>query len=268
MRILNSSILYIYATIFFNNNLFQMKPAFNYILSAALSLLLSLNLYSQSLGLGAGLNISQLNFNSGDTSEFGDYKSVLGLNIGVHYDVKFSDRVGMRIGLAYSSKGFGYKSGYNASGGLAPSGYVAYSSSSMIESETRLNYMQLNPMLKYTLPLGGETALYALLGPYLSIGLKGNLSERQTYAYTDNINPVNNINIDVSNEDKIQFGHDESGFDFFNYGCTPVIGFLFNRFFIEAAYDIGLNDIQTNTEDDFKAYDRTFSIKLGYLFDI
>ena len=244
-----------------------MKPMFNYILTAALSLLLSLNHYSQSLGLGAGLNISQLNFNSGDTTEFGDYKSVLGLNIGVHYDVKFSDRVGMRIGLSYSSKGFGYKSGYNASGGLAPSGDVAYSSSSMVESETRLNYMQLNPMLKYTLPLGGKTAFYALLGPYLSIGLQGDVSERQTYAYTDNINPVNNVNIDVSNEDEIQFGHDESGFDFFNYGITPVIGFQFDRFFLEAAYDIGLNDIQTNTEDDFKAYDRTFSIKLGYLFE-
>ena len=244
-----------------------MKPTFNYILIAAFSLLLSLNLYSQSLGLGAGLNISQLNFNSGDTTEFGDYKSVLGLNVSMHYDVKFSDRVGMRIGLAYSSKGFGYKSGYNSSGGLAPSGDVVYSSSSMVESETKLNYMQLNPMLKYTLPLGGKTALYALLGPYLSIGLKGNLSERQTYAYTDNINSVNNVNIDVSNEDEIQFGRDESGFDFFNYGFTPVIGFQFNRFFIEAAYDIGLNDIQTNTEDDFKAYDRTFSIKLGYLFE-
>ena len=84
-----------------------MKPAFNYILTAALSLLLSLNHYSQSLGLGAGLNISQLNFNSGDTTEFGDYKSVLGLNVGLHYDVKFSDRLGMRIGFAYSSKGFG-----------------------------------------------------------------------------------------------------------------------------------------------------------------
>ncbi len=244
-----------------------MKPMFNYILTAALSLLLSLNHYSQSIGLGAGLNISQLNFNSGDTTEFGDYKSVLGLNMGVHYDVKFSDRVGMRIGLSYSSKGFGYKSGYNASGGLAPSGDVAYSSSSMVESETRLNYMQLNPMLKYMLPVGGKTSFYALLGPYLSIGLQGDVSERQTYAYTDNINPLNNVNIDVSNEDEIQFGHDESGFDFFNYGITPVIGFQFDRFFLEAAYDIGLNDIQTNTEDDFKAYDRTFSIKLGYLFD-
>ena len=244
-----------------------MKTTFNYILIAGFSLLLSLNLYSQSLGLGAGLNISQLNFNSGDTTEFGDYKSVLGLNIGVHYDVKFSDRVGMRIGLAYSSKGVGYKSGYNASGGLAPSGDVAYSSSSTVESETRLNYMQLNPMLKYTLPAGEKTAFYALLGPYLSIGLKGNLSERQTYAYTDNINPVNNINIDVSNEDEIQFGQDESGFDYVNYGFTPVIGFQLNSFFIEMSYDIGLNDIQTNNEDDFKVYDRTFSIKLGYLFE-
>ena len=244
-----------------------MKPTFNYIIIAALSLLLSLNLHSQSLGLGAGLNISQLSFNSGDTTEFGDYKSVLGLNIGVHYDVKFSDRVGMRIGLAYSSKGVGYKSGYNSSGGLAPSGVVAYSSSSIVESETRLNYMQLNPMLKYTLPLGEKTAFYTLLGPYLSIGLKGNLSERQTYSYTDNVNPENNINIDVSNDDEIQFGQDESGFDYVNYGFTPVIGFQLNSFFIEMSYDIGLNDIQTNNEDNFKVYDRTFSIKLGYLFE-
>lgn len=244
-----------------------MKSTLNYIFTTSLTVLLSLNLYSQSLGLGAGLNISQLNFNSGDTTEFGDYKSVLGLNIGVHYDVKFSDRVGMRIGLAYSSKGVGYKSGYNSSGGLAPSGVVAYSSSSIVESETRLNYMQLNPMLKYTLPLGEKTAFYALLGPYLSIGLKGNLSERQTYSYTDNVNPENNINIDVSNDDEIQFGQDESGFDYVNYGFTPVIGFQLNSFFIEMSYDIGLNDIQTNNEDNFKVYDRTFSIKLGYLFE-
>ena len=244
-----------------------MKTTFNYILIAGFSLLLSLNLYSQSLGLGAGLNISQLNFNSGDTTEFGDYKSVLGLNIGVHYDVKFSDRVGMRIGLAYSSKGIGYKSGYIASGGLAPSGDVAYSSSFIVESETRLHYMQLNPMLKFTLPVGEKTTFYALLGPYLSIGLKGNLSERQTYAYTDNVNPINNLNIDVSNDDEIQFGQEGSGFDYVNYGFTPVIGFQLNSFFIEMSYDIGLNDIQTNNEDDFKAYDRTFSIKIGYLFE-
>jgi hypothetical protein len=244
-----------------------MKTTFNYILIAAFSLLLSLNLYSQSLGLGAGLNISQLNFNSGDTTEFGDYKSVLGLNIGVHYDVKFSDRVGMRIGLAYSSKGVGYKSGYNSSGGLAPSGDVAYSSSSIVESETRLNYMQLNPMLKFTLPVGEKTTFYTLVGPYLSIGLKGNLSERQTYAYTDNVNPINNLNIDVSNDDEIQFGQEGSGFDYVNYGFTPVIGFQLNSFFIEVSYDIGLNDIQTNNEDNFKAYDRTCSIRLGYLFE-
>ena len=68
-------------------------------------------------------------------------------------------------------------------------------------------------------------------------------------------------------EDEIQFGQEGSGFDYVNYGFTPVIGFQLNSFFIEAAYDIGLNDIQTNNEDDFKVYDRTFSIKLGYLFE-
>ena len=120
---------------------------------------------------------------------------------------------------------------------------------------------------RYTLPLGEKTAFYALVGPYLSIGLKGNLSERQTYSYTDNVNPENNINIDVSNDDEIQFGQDESGFDYVNYGFTPLIGFQLNSFFIEMSYDIGLNDIQTNNEDNFKVYDRTFSIKLGYLFE-
>ena len=159
----------------------------------------------------------------------------------------------MRIGLVYSSKILVISLDTTLLVDL-PFGDVAYINSSIVESETRLNYMQLT-----MLSISEKTAFYALLGPYLSIGLKGNVSERQTYEYTDNVNPANNVNIDISNEDEIQFGQDESGFDYVNYGFTPVIGFRLNSFFIEMSYDIGLNDIQTNNEDDFKVYDRTFS---------
>lgn len=238
-----------------------MKSTLNYIFTTSLTLLLSFNLLSQSYGIGAGINISQLNFNSADNVQFEDYRSLLGLNMGFYYAFKFSKNMGLRLGLAYSLKGFGYKSEYDSSLDLDN-----VSTSYVIESETRLSYIQLHPMFKYTLPLGEENTFYAMMGPYISVGITGALSERQNYSYIDYIDPMNNINIDNSNTEEVQFGQDGGGFDYVNYGFTPVIGLQLHSFFIEVSYDIGLNDIQTNNEDDFKAYDRTFSIKIGYLF--
>tara|TARA_B100001287_G_scaffold161281_1_gene135585 strand:- start:277 stop:990 length:714 start_codon:yes stop_codon:yes gene_type:complete len=236
-----------------------MAPTLNIILTGSLSLLLSMNIFSQSLGVGAGINISKLNFKSDESTEFGDYRSLIGLHVALHYDLKFTDRFGIRIGIAYSSKGFGYKSGYNYSSDVD-------SFSTCSKSKTRLNYMQINPMLKYTLPVSERKTFYALIGPYLSMGLSGKQAEHQTYSYIDHFNPTNNINIDTSNDNEIHFGQDESGFDIINYGVTSIIGFQLNRFFVEAVYDIGINDIEINNEDEFEVRDRTFSIKFGYLF--
>lgn len=51
-----------------------------------------------------------------------------------------------------------------------------------------------------------------------------------------------------------------------NCGFTPIIGFQLKSFFLEAAYDIGMNNIETNNEGEFKVYNRTFSLKIGYVF--
>ena len=240
-----------------------MKPIFNYILTASLSLLLSLNVYSQSFGISAGMNISELNFNDSDNSSsfYGDFKSILGVNAGFHYDFKFSERAGMRLGLAYSSKGFAYDSEISFTSTI---GGDIFSEYSRLESNARLNYIQLNPMFKYTIPVGEKNAFYFLVGPYIGVGVFGKLDQSQTYSYTD---PTGTMNVNESNSEDIEFGQDGDGFDYLDFGVTPSIGFQLHSFFVEASYDIGINDIDTYNEDDFKAYNRTLSIKLGYLFE-
>ena len=68
--------------------------------------------FSQTFGLNTGMNISSLQFYNEDDSGtyLDDYNAIISLNAGAYYDFKFSERLGMRLGLGYSAKGYRYKS--------------------------------------------------------------------------------------------------------------------------------------------------------------
>ena len=222
------------------------------------------SVFSQTFGLNTGMNISSLQFYNEDDSGtyLDDYNAIISLNAGAYYDFKFSERLGMRLGLCYSAKGYRYKSEIS-------SGYTIdnnfYSQYSKIESKGRLDYLQFNPMFKYTLEIGGVNTFYAMVGPYISIGLSGRLTERQIYAYDS---PNNTTNIDESYTEIIEFGAYGGGFDYLDFGLTPSIGFQVSKFFLEVSYDLGINNIGTENYNDFKIYNRTIAIKSGYIFGV
>lgn len=220
--------------------------------------------FSQTFGLNTGMNISSLQFYNEDDSGtyLDDYNAIISLNAGAYYDFKFSERLGMRLGLGYSAKGYRYKSEISSGYTIDNNFYSQYSN---IESKGRLDYLQFNPMFKYTLEIGGVNTFYAMVGPYISIGLSGRLTERQIYAYDS---PNNTTNIDESYTEIIEFGAHEGGFDYLDFGLTPSIGFQVSKFFLEVSYDLGINNIGTENYNDFKIYNRTIAIKSGYIFGV
>ena len=237
-----------------------MKKIFNCTVTLLSFILLSINLFGQSFGLGTGINFSNQKIYSSDPDiaeifEDDGYKYLLGFNAGVYYDFCFTDQLAFRACLAYSSKGYAYNSEFNS-----PSSYLS------LESQTRLNYIQINPMLKYSLPLGDNSLFYALIGPYMGIGVNGKSNMNLTSFEINGDGNVFNY-VKLTSSDKIQFGENGNGIDFFDFGLTPSIGFQFKKFFIEAAHDFGLTNTYPPDSEDIRPYNRTFLLKIGYIFN-
>lgn len=218
--------------------------------------------FGQSFGVGAGTNFSNLHFSGDFDDELTDsYKTLLGLNVGGFYDLNFSESTGLRFGMKYSTRGthLKYEQTYTS---IAGNG--TYTSSIKQNFKIRLNYIQLNPMFKYEFSVGVNNGLYLLIGPYVSVGLGGKQSG--SYDYTETFNDgAGNISTttdsDVINE-KIEIGH----FDLIDFGLTPAIGFNISSFFIEACYDFGLNNIDTDNNSNSGLLNRNLSIGVGYKF--
>lgn len=250
-------------------SLFQMKKKSNYIFAVFFFLFSSIQVSGQSLGFGAGMNISNQKRLSSDPiiqgifdDEGNIYKHLLGFNAGAYYDFYFTNRLALRTSLAYSTKGYAYNSEYDFYSMVGDEIVPNYMN---IEERTRLDYVQLNPMFKYTFPIGEKNSIYALVGPYLSIGITGKSTTSIVASYTDPSGTTMNIN--ESNTDMIEFGEDGDGIEFIDFGFTPAIGFQFDKVFLEVSYNLGLNNTLTDDSYDLKIYNRTFSIALGYIFE-
>lgn len=218
--------------------------------------------FSQTFGLGAGANFSNVAFSGADTDDdfFDGYKTLIGFNAGGFYDLNFSDNIGLRFGLKYSGKGYRYKDDFSES---YSAGGVTYTQESSTDIKTTLNYLQINPMFKFQMEVGRDNAFYAMVGPYISVGLSGRQKGEQSYSYSDGTTSVSET--ETYNE-KIEFGEDGDGIDRLDFGFTPAIGFEVKNVFMEASYDFGLNNIDSYDDPDFKASNRNFSVTVGYVF--
>lgn len=224
--------------------------------------LLSSAAMSQTFGVGAGANYSTIHFsnNNGEDDLFDGYKNLLGLNVGGFYNLDFNDNMGLRFGLKYSTKGWKYES---ESTYTFNSGGVSYSQTSRQTSSARLNYIQINPMFKYKMEVGRDNAFYAMVGPYMSVGVTGRQKGEWTSTYTDGTGTYSEGD---TYDEKIEFGEDGDGIDFIDFGLTPAVGFELGNIFMEASYDLGLNNIDTENDPDFKVQNRNFSLTVGYVF--
>lgn len=229
-----------------------------------MSLLVSVSAqsFAQTFGIAAGGNYSTINFSGADADDdfLDGYRSILGFNVGGFYDLNFNDNMGMRFGLKYTGKGYGYKDDFSNSYTV---GNVTYTEAYSTEASARLNYIQVNPMFKYKMAFGSDNAFYAMVGPYISVGVSGRQQGESSYTYSDGTTTI--IDSD-SFDEKIEFGDNGDGIDLLDFGFTPAVGVELNKIFLEASYDFGVNNIDTYNDPDFRVSNRNFSVTVGYLF--
>ena len=213
-------------------------------------------LKSQSLGLGSGSSFSYLYM----TSSSKGYKSIFGISAHSFYNLDLTKSSGIRFELGYSPKGNQYMSEstqeYQMDGSIV-------SLSSIISVRTRLNYLSFRPLFMHRIELNEKSSFYACVGPFLSIGVNGQRKTNQRY-YSS---PQGSIpDVDLSNTEEIIFGSGGSGFDFIDFGISSVIGYTYSLFYTELSYDFGLNNIDSYDNAHYRLMNRSFSVKIGCLF--
>jgi hypothetical protein len=101
-----------------------------------------------------------------------------------------------------------------------------------------------------------------MFGPHFSFAFYGTSKTSQSYVYSD---PFSSNGLHQVNNETIEFGPKGDGLDYLDFGISPGIGFTFNHFFMEASFDLGLNNIDTFNDNNFRVSNRTLSIRLGYI---
>ena len=190
--------------------------------------------FSQDIGFHFGGNLSnQLNKNRiQNTSEELDYKNVFGINIGFDYKKQLSNNMYLLTGLSFVQKGF-ENDRKNFNGG-----------STTLAKSAKLNYISIPLVLLFD-------SHKTKIGPNLKLG--GYIS----YLAGGNYNVLNYpFDTPLSEE-----------FQKFDYGLTAGIGIKYNRFTLDFIYNLGLNNIAEDGDNDFiqtNIKNRSFNINLIY----
>ena len=216
---------------------------------------------AQKIGISAGLNISSVYIQQSETSNtfYEGYHSIVNPNLIANYEFPLMQNLGLRLDFGYTGKGFGYK---NENSNIYTVGADEFTEYSKIESMVRLSYLQFTPTLNYNIGIGSKIKLYAMFGPHFSFAFYGTSKTSQSYVYSD---PFSSNGLHQVNNETIEFGPKGDGLDYLDFGISPGIGFTFNHFFMEASFDLGLNNIDTFNDDNFRVSNRTLSIRLGYI---
>jgi len=124
----------------------------------------------------------------------------------------------------------------------------------------RLYYIQVPVNLIYNIPVQAGH-LYVGAGPYIGTALSGKFTPA-----LGNESPGQSSPVDLSF--KARFGDDNrSNFKSFDYGGNAVAGFEFdNGLMINAVYNLGLANIQSDNYLYNSTKTRSLSIALGYKF--
>ena len=110
----------------------------------------SLSTYSQSIGIKAGLNISNMKFDWVDQTTSETFKSYFGFHVGITGE--FGNKLSFAPAVLLSTKGAKVDSEFG--------------------EQTTLLYLDIPLNLKYTHDMG-SAKIFGLVGPYIGIGLSG-----------------------------------------------------------------------------------------------
>ncbi|WP_019947575.1 porin family protein [Hymenobacter aerophilus] len=208
------------------------------------------------VGPRVGLNLANVSYKTDDKDDEPDTKLLISPQAGITLNAAFGN-LALQPSLLFSQKGFKVKESDN----VGPASYE-------IESNTRLNYLELPVNLVYT--TGGTEGFQVFAGPYIGVGLGG----KQKSTYT-----VSGPGIDESGSEttKIKFAGKEkdNSDDFYinqpDYGFNGGIGYKKGPIQAQLGYSLGLNtlvskDSDGKRPDDIKVHNRVIQFSLSYFF--
>lgn len=175
----------------------------------------------QYYGLRLGLNIASINSDVVDE----DMDSRTGLAVGATYGIQLANStpIWLELGAMYSEKG-----GQRHINGS--------------DIKTRLCYLQLPIVLKYSFDIYDDLYLQPLLGGYLAVGVGGKTKNYGTRESTDSFSKLNR----------------------FDGGLRVGCGLEYQMLYAELGFDFGLANI---SKDDFNtARNQSFFINIGVNF--
>ena len=220
-----------------------MKTKITYLTIIASSLMAITNVNAQILRIKGGMNLSNMLIEDNDNNYSENFKNRLGYQLGLTFQTSNENVFTFEGGVNFATRGYNYDETMNVEG-----------INMKVEQETRLNYLNVPLVAKATYELG-KAKVYGKLGPYLSMGLKG---EVWTKASAGSIS-------DESTED-IKWGTNEDSDDLtrFDGGLHGGVGVEYKNLELGIEYDYGFANISPYTDNGSRINNRNIGITLAY----
>lgn len=220
-----------------------MKTKITYLTIIASSLMAITNVNAQTLRIKGGMNLSNMLIEDNDLEYSKDFKSRVGYQLGLTVQTPNENTFTFEGGVNFSTRGYTYTENMTIEGFN-----VKY------EEIMRLSYINVPLTAKATFELG-KAKVYGKLGPYASMGLKGEVWSKAS---------ANGISEEDTYE--IIWGTDSDGDDLtrFDGGLHGGVGVEYKNLELGVEYDYGIANISAYTDNGTKINNRNIGITLAY----
>lgn len=222
-----------------------MKKKNIYFTIAILGLLTPAVSYGQSLRIKGGLNISNMLVKDNDDTYSDDFKSRIGYQLGLTFQTKSDRTFSFEGGMSLATRGYDY-SDFVMIEGMAVK----------VDQELRLSYLYIPLNAKATAELG-KAKIYGKLGPYLGVGLKGQV---YTKASVDGYSEDDTADIEWGNDP------DTDDLKVFDGGVNIGAGIEIGKLEFGVDFDYGLANISAYTDNGSTMSNRNTSFTVAYKF--
>lgn len=197
-----------------------------------------------------GVNLANISVTNGGRVDGAN--ALTSFNVGIGYDIPFTENFSFQPGLMYTGKGA------KTHVGQAGSNFYYTATSNPMYLELPLN-------LVVKIPLTQTSKFYIGAGPYAAMGIAG---KNKFDSYTLGVHRYSSENIVYSNDNPTTSQEENYGYGKlkkFDYGVNALAGFEFTRFTLGANYGYGLVKINSGTDNNAndKGKNRVWSFTLG-----
>lgn len=215
----------------------------NKCLILTLGLLLSINLFAQTIGIKGGINLATIleKDDSGILSE--NYTSHTSFHFGLSAEIPITGMLYLETALIFSGKGYHH----------FEEGNILIND---FDAVLNIYYLDV-PLLariKYDL---GSFEIFGVLGPYFAIGVAGN------YRFDTEL-----LGVPVGDTTSVEWGSDLNEYKTLDMGLSIGCGVVYKIIELGVGYQLGLISISGYTVDNYVKKNRVLAISLSYKLNI